>query len=348
MGKAINNITNDRSAVIVAGFRTPFMLMGQDFKHIREEELSALTIKELLIRSAVKEEEVDELIVGNRGAGSVSLAQMIARQAGLPAEVSAYTVQKEDLSSLESLVSAVLKIQHGLIDIAVAGGVDNMSQSPFFFRSHKIKEMIAKQDWKEKARVLFSFRPSDIEWEGEGYFPLRAWSQDFDFIDLPVTYAEQEDFIAKSFQKVRKAHREGKSKEEIIPIFPPMDFELKDRDAVLFRSTLLSTKKKAMEEWESIVKDQRRALWADGALFFLIMSRAKAQALGLLPLVSVSAFAFSGGKRNKRALNPVHSAEKVLQKVGLSVKDIGLWEIGESFPALSLACVKKAFSLKRK
>ena len=350
-----------REPVIVAGFRTPFMLSGQDFKNIREEDLGAMALKELLQRTPVR--QIEELIVGGGAYGTKDLAHAIGKKVHLLPSTTTVTVQKGDLSSLESLIISAVKIQQGLADTIVAGGVDNMSQRPFLFRSNKIKELRHATTWKEKASLLCSFRPSDVDGpEGLPFFNGRQ-EPDWDlmFADFPVSREEQTAFVTSSFQKAGKAEREGKWKEEIAPIFPPLDFELKERDSTFACSSFMATPY-LTKGLEDRVRAHCRALSADGAVFFLLMSREKAQALACSPLVSLYAFAYSGdllpneGLRPfihkegmaERVLSPIYATEKALKKAGLQVQDIGLFEVGESFSAQALTCLKNFASIGKK
>ena len=375
----------NREAVIVAGVRSPFMLSNQDFKNIREDELGASTIKELIEKASIQKEDIEELIVGNSEGADLHLARSIAQMAGLSHEVSSWTVKKSDLSSLESLILATMKIRQNVQDIVIAGGVENVSQRPFLFRSNKVQDIFYARGWKEKAQLVLSLRPKDIEWQGPLKAPfcrgVREPDWDSFFADFSISRADQEKFVSHSFQKARRANKEdqtgpeisvtkevfpssgpdgkhafsnkisqNKGKEEIIPIFPPFDFELKEKDGALIQP-IFTTPGSEDKDTEEITRSRRQALWADGAVFFLLMSRAKAKALGYTPLVSIYAFAHSGEAGQDRGggfykevkkpvLGPLYATEKVLKKAGLQARDIHLWEIGESFPAQALACLK--------
>ena len=343
----------NKTAVIVAGFRTPFMFSGRGFKNMKEEELGASAVKELIERTPIKAEEVEELIVGSSESPHNHLAQAIVQLAGLPKGMPAWTVKNKDLSSLESLIMATIKINQGVSSVVIAGGVDNISQKPFLVRSNKAQEIINTRRWKEKAQLLFSLRPFDIEWQSQKEDPLFNGNQGLNYDTLfarfSVSYTEQESFVSQSFKKARKAYKEGKAKEEIIPVFPPFDFDLKEVDEAL--SPPLFTKALLEErEIEDLVCSRRQALTADGAVFFLIMSKEKAQALGFVPLVSLPFFAYNDPKKgehqkNNQALGPLYAVSALLKKAGLLTQDIDLWEIGESHPAQTLTCLKGFASL---
>ena len=239
-----------------------------------------------------------------------------------------------------------------MADIIIAGGVENISQQPFFFRSHKVKEVLQAQRWKEKAQLLLSFRPSDMEWlSGDpALFLNRSYGSEGQqvFAELPVSLEEQENLVSISFQKARQAQKAGKDREEIVPIFPPVDFEMKEKDGALSQALFTGALSNGTEP-EELVRSGRQALWADGAVFFLIMSREKAKALGFSPLVSLNFFAQGQGEgRQNRALSPLYAVEEVLKKAGLKARDIALWEIGESCPAQTLACLKGFYAFSQK
>ncbi len=309
--------------------------------------MGAVLLKELLQRTPTG--PIEELIVGGGAGGTKNLAHAIGKRANLSPSTATLTVQKGDLSSLESLTLSAVKIQQGLTDTIVAGGVDNVSQRPFLFRSNKIKELRHATTLKEKIRLLCSFRPSDVDGPAElsffnGFNGGREPDWDLMFADFPVSREEQAGFVRRSFQKAEKAEQEGKWQEETAPVFPPLDFELKERDSAFARSSFVD--QPHSKELEDKVRAHGRALSADGAVFFLLMSREKAQALSCPPLVSLHAFACSGSLTGagagagQRVLNPLYATEKVLKKAGLKAQDIGLFEVGESFASQALSCLK--------
>ena len=347
---------NNQDAVIVEGFRTPFVKSGQDFENMPAEELGAYTLRELLERTQIAPSEIEGVILGNtvNTMDSPNIARTVSLRASLPPSVFATTVQRMDISSLESVTSAATKIKYGLANTLIAGGVESMSQMPILLSSgitKIIKQIIQSETWKEKAKPLLSLRLSDLKLQFmnrkrliDSFSDLsqgqtaEALSEDFH-----ISRKEQDDFTLMSFQKACLAQKKGKWKEEIVPVFPPTDFELVEEDTELKNTPSLHQLSEFLPCFDNnygTVTSGNSSVAADGAALLLIMNKEKAESLGYQALASIHSFAFTGMESRKQGLGPVYASEKVLKQTNFQIKDINLFEINETFSVQTLACLK--------
>ena len=345
---------NNKDAVIIEGFRTPFVKSGQDFQNMPAEELGAWILRELLERTQIALNEIEEVILANiiNPISPPNIARVIALRAGLSPSISAITAQSMD--TLDSVISSVIKIKSGLTNTLISGGVESMSHQPIFFSSKLtkiIKKIIESNNWKDKVKQILFLRPSDMKFQfaDRKLFinsvsslnqaqTAEILSEEFHF-----SRTEQDEFALMSFQKACLAQKNGKWKEEIVPIFPPADFKLVDKDTALEKKLsmhCLSELQPCFDLDYGTITSGNSSFTADGAALLLIMSREKATALGYQPIVSIHSFASIGVEPRKQGLGPVYASEKVLKQVDLQIKDINLFEINEAFSAQTLACLK--------
>ena len=347
---------NNQEAVIVEGFRTPFVKSGKNFEHMSAEELGSHTLRELLERTHIDPKEIEGVILGNtvNSMDSPNLGRIVSLRAGLSPSISATTVQRMDISSLESVVSATIKITAGLANTLIAGGVESMSQMPIFLNSgitKIIKQIIQSETWKEKAKQTLSLRLSDLKLHFvdktiliDSFSGLHQGQTAEALSDnFHISRKEQDEFTLMSFEKACLAQKKGKWKEEIVPVFPPTNFELVEEDTELENQPSLhqlSELPSFFDKDYSTVTSGNSSFPADGAALLLIMSKEKAQSLGYQPLASIYSFACIGAEPRTQGLGPVYASEKALKKANLQIKDINLFEINEAFSAQTLACLK--------
>ncbi len=353
-----------QSAVIVEGFRTPFIFSGGDLQDMPAEDLGACLLKELVERSEIDSREIEEVILSNivNSAEHSNIAYTIAVRAGLPRSVFAETVRRADISSLQSLFVSACKIQLSLKNTIVAGGVENMSQAPILIgpRLRKtIRKFTQSTTWKEKIKCALSFRPSDIKPQFADCKlledPLSGLSREHRAERLSeifhISRARQDEFTLKSFEKTMQTLKNGKTKEEIAPLFPPADFPFVAKD----KGPENKMSAHSLSRFEPFFKGNfgtvtagNSAFSADGSAMLLVMNKEKAKALGCKTLVTIYSFARSG----RECFGPaepglVHAVEQTLQGAGLTIRDIDLFEIDESFAVQALTVLKVLFAEKK-
>ena len=347
---------NHQSAVIVQGFYTPFIKSGQDFKDMPEEELGAWTLRELLERTQIAPKEIEELILGNTSTTKANIAHTVASRAGL--SVASSTLQKRDTSTLEALFYSATKVQANLVDTTMVGGVENMSQMPLSL-SPQLTNIINKiirpnSSWKEKIKTALSLRLADLklQFTNKELFmdpisgkKLRQKAEQLSK-DFYISRKEQDEFVIRSFEKASEAHKNKKWQEEMLPVFPPFDFELVETDTKLHNIPSLDDLSKMSSSFIQdcgTVTPGNSSFDADGAALLLIMNKDKAVSLGYKPIVSIHTFASTGGgylTHKSLMASPLLATKKVLEQAQLQIKDISLFEIDESFAVQALACLR--------
>lgn len=349
-----------KEVVLVAGLRSPFSKAGTDFKSFHPADMGAQVLKELLTQVNLPGDKIDEVIIGNVGnpSDAANIARVVALRAGLPQSVSAYSVHRNCASALESASTAYDKIRSGSADIVIAGGVENMSQYPLLFTqrfSNIFGEFAFSKTLVKKLKALKKLKLKDlmprisvIEGLTDPFVGL-SMGQTAEILakEFKITREEQDEFALKSHKKAVA----GKDKlvEEIMPLFipPKLKTVLEKDNGPREKQTIESLKKLKPyfdRKYGSVTVGNACPL-TDGAVMLLLMSKEKAQELGLKPLAYIRSYAYAGCDPSRMGLGPVYATAKLLAKQNISLEDIGLIELNEAFSAQVLAC-QKAFASK--
>ncbi|MBE8162576.1 MAG: thiolase family protein [Bdellovibrionaceae bacterium] len=347
-----------KEVVLVAGLRSPFSKAGTDFKAFHAADMGAQVLKELLLQTNLSADKIDEVIIGNVGnpSDAANISRVVALKAGLPQSVSAYTVHRNCASALESASTAFDKIRSGSADIIIAGGVENMSQYPLLFTqrfSNIFGEFAFAKSLMKKLKALKKLKLKDLAprisvLEGlTDPFVGLSMGQTAEVLakEFSITREEQDNFALKSHQNAVKATE--KLSKEILPLFiPPKLNKVLEKDNGPRESQSIESLKKLRpyfdRKYGSVTVGNACPL-TDGAAMLLLMSKEKAQELGLKPLAYVRSYAYAGCDPSRMGLGPVYATAKLLAKQNISLQDIDLVELNEAFAAQVLAC-QKAFA----
>jgi len=310
--------------VISSAVRTPIGSFGGALKDVSPIDLGAVVIKEVLKRSEIQPQEVDEVIMGNilqAGLGQ-NPARQAAVKAGIPFNIPSYTVNKVCASGLKSVMLAVQAIKCQDAEIIVAGGMESMSQAPFLLYKARwgyrmgddkvVDSMIHDGIWCALEKVHMGLTAENI---AERY---------------GISREEQDAFAAGSQQKAEQAIKEGKFKEEIIPVLVPLrkgEPIIFDTDEFpRFGTTVekLSRLKPAFKEEGTVTAGNASGI-NDGASAVVIMTEEIARRKGITPLASV--------------VSP--AVKKALSKANLKIEDIDIFEFNEAFAVQSIQVLKE-------
>jgi acetyl-CoA C-acetyltransferase len=327
-----------REVVITSAVRTAIGNFLGALSSFSATELGGKVIEEAVKRSNIQKREVDEVIMGN--VLPFGLGQNPARQAmikaGLPMSGGAITVNKVCGSGLKAAMLAAQAIMVGDADVIVAGGMENMSRAPYYLEN-------ARSGYRLWDGKLVDGMVHDGLWDVVNDYHM-GFTADIQSKKFNISREEQDQFAFESNQKAMKMIREGKFKEEILPISIPSKkgestfFETDEgpRDSDLQGLTKL----KPVFKEGGVVTAANSSKISDGASALVLMAKEKAQSLGLKPLAKVGAQAAAGVELEDVLVAPIHSIPKVLKKAGLSLKDIDLFEINEAFAATTVAIIK--------
>jgi acetyl-CoA C-acetyltransferase len=323
-------------AVIVSAVRTAIGSFNGTLKDISAPELGAVVIKAALEKAGVKPQQVDEVIMGNvlqTGLGQ-NPARQAAIQAGLPHSVSAMTINKVCGSGLKAIHLATQAILAGDAEIVVAGGMENMSQAPYLLKN-------ARNGFKMGEQKLIDSMISDGLWCAFNDYHMGVTAENLS-AQYGISRREQDEFAAWSQEKAAKAIEEGKFKDEIVPVHIPQrkgEPVIFDADEYPKKGTTvekLANLRPAFKKDGTVTAGNASGI-NDGAAALLVMSKEKAEELGLKPLVTIKGNASAGVDPSIMGLGPVSAVKKALEKAAMSLEEMELIEANEAFAAQSLA-----------
>lgn len=326
-------------AVIVSALRTPIGSFSGTLKDISATELGAKTITAILEETKVDVDAIDEVIMGNvlqAGLGQ-NPARQAAIKAGLPQSTAAYTINKVCGSGLKAVHLAAQSIILGDADIIVAGGMENMSQAPYLMPK-------AREGYRMGDQKVVDSMIKDGLWCAFNDYHMGVTAENIcDAYNL--TREEQDEFASASQMKAAQATEAGKFKDEIVPVSIPKrkgDPVIFDTDEYIKPDTTtekLSNLRPAFKKDGSVTAGNASGI-NDGAAAVLVMSRKKAEELGLTPLATICANASAAIDPSVMGLGPISATKKALEKAELSVADLDLIEANEAFASQSLAVGK--------
>ncbi len=323
-------------AVIVAAVRTAIGSFNGSLKNISAPDLGAAVIKDALKQAGVQPDQVDEIIMGNvlqAGLGQ-NPARQAAIKAGIPESASSMTINKVCGSGLKAVHLAAQAIIAGDAEVVVAGGMENMSQAPYLLKN-------ARDGFKMGDQKLVDSMISDGLWCAFNDYHMGVTAENL-CSRYDIGRGEQDEFAASSQEKAAKAIEEGKFKDEIVPIEIPQrkgDPVVFDTDEYPKKGTSaekLGGLRPAFKKDGSVTAGNASGI-NDGAAALVVMSKAKAEELGLKPLVVIRANASAGVDPSVMGIGPVDAVKKALNKAGMTMEDMELIEANEAFAAQSLA-----------
>lgn len=324
---------------IVSGVRTALGSFNGSLSAFKATELGAMVITEAIRRAGLEKGQVDEVIMGN--VLPAGLGQNPARQAmlkaGLPYEVGAITVNKVCGSGLKAVMLAAQAIALKDADVVVAGGLENMSQAPFYLEK-------IRTGYRMGNGVLIDSMDHDGLRDINNDI-LMGISAEYCAEKYGVSREEQDLFAYNSYQRALKARVEGKFKEEILPVSIPRkgkDPLVFDQDEILRETGLEAlTQLKPAFKKDGTVTAGNASKISDGAAALVLMSGSKVRELGVTPMARVGAQGASGLDPRFVLVAPLLSIPKVLKKAGLTYKDIDLQEVNEAFSSSTIAVIKE-------
>ena len=332
-----------KEVVIVSAARTPSGSFGGALKGIPTRKLGAIAIKGAVERAGIKPEMVDEVIMGAVLQGG--LGQNVARQmtldAGLPIETPAMTINKVCGSGLRAVELAAQIIKAGDADIIVAGGAENMSATAYALPS-------ARWGARMNNAQMVDMMVNDGLWDAFNGYHMGITAENV-AEQWGITREELDEFSVISQNRAEEAIKAGKFKDEIVPVEIPQrkgDPIVFDTDEFPKFGTTIDkvAKLKPAFKKDGIVTAANASGINDAGAAVVVMSKEKAEELGIKPLCTIKSYASAGVDPSIMGVGPVPASRKALDKAGLTIEDIDLVEANEAFAAQSLA-VRKDLNL---
>lgn len=324
-----------KDVVVVSGVRLPVGSYGGSLKDISAIDMGAMVVKEAVKRAGIQPADVDEVIVGQVGqvAENGFVARAISLKAGMPKECTAYSVNRQCGSSLQSVADAVMEIQTGFADVVVAAGAENISQLPYYVKEARWGARMGHKSFEDGVIDILTW-PLDGNHNGVTAENVAE--------KYHVTREEQDQFALESHQKACAAIKAGKFKDEILPV------ELKDRkgNITIFDTDEGPRDGQTIEKLAKLrpcfvkggtVTAGNSSSLNDGAAAVVVMSREKAEELGVVPRLKIEGYAVAGFDAELMGYSPYYSSKKLAEKLNLDLKNIDMFEINEAFASQAYA-----------
>ncbi len=326
-----------REVVLVGACRTPIGTFGGQLKDVKAVDLGALVMKEAIKRAGISADQIDEVIFGCvlQAAQGQNVTRQSAIKAGIPETVPAFTINKVCGSGLRSVSLAAQIIKAGDADIILAGGMENMSAAPFALEK-------ARYGYRMNHGTLVDVMIKDGLWDAFNDYHMGITAENV-AEKYGITREEQDAFGLRSQELAAKAIAEGRFKDEIVPVVIPskkgdivFDTDEHPRATTMEK---LSQLKPAFKKDGTVTAGNASGI-NDGAGAVIVMSKEKADELGIKPMARIVSYASGGVDPKIMGVGPVPATRKALEKAGLTIEDIDLIEANEAFAAQSIAVAR--------
>ena len=329
-----------REVVIVGAARTPIGSFGGSLKNVPTRTLGAVSIKAAIERAGIKPEMIDEVIMGCvlQGGLGQNVSRQMSLDAGIPKEVPTMTINKVCGSGLRAVELAAQIIKAGDADIIVAGGAENMSAAGYIMPS-------ARWGARMNNVQMVDTMVNDGLWEAFNQYHMGITAENI-AEQWGLTREELDEFALASQQKAEAAVKAGKFKDEIVPVEIPQ----RKGDPIVFDTDEYPKFGASMEKMaklkpafkkDGVVTAANASGINDAGAALVVMSKEKADELGIKPLCTIKSYASAGVDPTIMGIGPVPSSKKALEKAGLTVDDMDLIEANEAFAAQSVAVGKE-------
>lgn len=328
-----------REVVIVGAARTAIGSFGGGLSKVSAVEMGTVAAKEAIKRAGIKPELIEEVVIGNviqAGLGQ-NIARQISIHAGIPEDASALTINKVCGSGLRAVSMAAQFIMCGDAEVVLAGGTESMSNAPYVLPNNRWGSRMG--DGKVVDTMI-----KDSLWDAFNDYHMGVTAENI-AEKWNITREDQDQFALKSQLKAEAAIKAGKFKDEIVPVVipqrkgDPITFDTDEFPKFGSNIEKLRKLKPAFKKDGTVTAANSSGI-NDGAVMFVVMSRAKADQLGLKPLVTIKSYASGGVDPKIMGYGPVPASKKALEKAGLTVADLDLIEANEAFASQSLAVAK--------
>ena len=328
------------SSVIVAGARTPIGKLSGVFKDLTAMDLGGIAIEAALERSGVAGGQVDYVIMGH--VLQAGQGQMTARQAavkgGIPMTVPSLTINKVCLSGLDAIALADQLIRAGEVEVVVAGGMESMTNAPYLLPK-------GRQGYRYGNAEILDATFHDGLFDAFDKVPMGEGTERHQANFAPQTRQEQDEFAARSHELAAAAIKDGRFSEEIVNVILPQrkgdPVVISEDEGVRPGTTAesLATLRPAFTK-DGTISAGNASQISDGAAAVVVMSKAKAEALGLTWLAEIGAHGMVAGPDNSLQEQPANAIRKALAKAGKTVEDVDLFELNEAFAAVGIASTR--------
>ncbi len=327
-----------KEVYIISAVRTPFGSFGGSLKDIPATKLGAIAIESAIEKAGIGPEQVDEVLMGcvlqaNLGQAP---ARQAAKYAGLPDTVICTTVNKVCASGMKAIAQGAQNILLGDSDVVVAGGMENMSSVPFYVENLR---------WGNKygdSKLIDGLAKDGLTDCYHGY--AMGCAADLTASEQKISREEQDAFAIESYTRSQNAWNNGKFKNEVVPVEIPsrkgevVTFE-KDEEPWNVKFDRIPGLKPAFGK-EGTVTAANASTMNDGAAALVLMSKEKANELGIRPIAKIISYADAEQAPEKFTTTPSIAVPKAVKKAGLKMSDIDYYELNEAFSVVGIANIQ--------
>ena len=325
-----------KEIVIASACRTAIGSFGGTLKSVSAVDLGVTVVKEAVKRAGIKPEQVDEVIFGDvlqAGLGQ-NVARQVSIKAGLPIETTAMTINIVCGSGLKSVALAANQIIAGESEIVVCGGTENMSAAPYAIPT-------ARWGARMNNAQIIDITVNDGLTDAFNNYHMGITAENV-AEKYGITREMQDEFAVRSQNRAEAAIKAGKFKDEIVPVMVPQ----RKGDPIVFDTDEFPKFGNSMEKVSKLrpafkkdgtVTAANASGVNDGAAALVVMSKEKAEELGITPLATIVSYATAGVDPTIMGIGPIPASRKALERAGLEVKDLDLVEANEAFAAQSIA-----------
>jgi acetyl-CoA C-acetyltransferase len=323
-------------AVIVSAVRTPVGSFGRALNSVSAIQLGVVALQEALHRVSLDPQQVDEVVLGNvlqAGLGQ-NPARQVAIHAGLAHEVPAYTINKVCASGLKSVFLAAQAVMLGDAEVVVAGGIENMSQTPYALKDTRWGQRMGNGN-------LADLMILDGLWDIFNGYHMGVTAENVSQ-RFGISRQDQDDLALASQQKAEAAIKSGRFKAEVVPVpvaqrkGEPTLFDTDEHPRFGTTMEALTKLKPAFRPDGTVTAGNASGI-NDGAAIVVVMSEGKANSLGLKPMATIRSYASSGVDPAIMGIGPIRASQKALAKAGWTPEELDLVEANEAFAAQAVA-----------
>ncbi|REE75215.1 acetyl-CoA C-acetyltransferase [Rhodococcus wratislaviensis] len=342
-----NSNAQGSDVVVCEPLRTPVGRYGGQFKDVPAADLGARVVSELLARTKVDPGSIDDVIFGQcyPNGEAPAIGRVVALDAGLPVTVPGQQLDRRCGSGLQAVLDAAMRVQTGVAELVIAGGVESMSRAEYYTESMRWGAKgapAALHDRLARGRVTAGGRNYPVP--GGMLETAENLRRKYD-----ISRREQDELAVSSHQRAVAAIDSGKFAEEIVPVDVPVrrgDPQVVDRDEHPRADTTIESLARlrpivGSTDPDATVTAGNASGQNDGAAACLVTTRAQAERLGLQPLARLVTWAVAGVEPSEMGIGPVPSTERALKRAGLTLADIDLIELNEAFAAQALAVTRE-------
>ena len=330
----------DFQAVILSACRTPIGAFGGALKDMSAVDLGAIVIRQAIARAGVPLTDIGDVVMGCvlQAGNGMNVARQAGLQAGLPVDVPAETVNRVCGSGLQAVVHAVEAIRVGYVDAMVAGGTESMSNAPYLLKG-------ARWGYRMGNGQAIDSMLSEGLTCAMGLTHMGVTAEEV-ASRYHVSRADQDAFAAESQARAVRAIADGRFKDEIVAVLvaqrkgAPLLVDVDEYPRAGTTVATLGALRPAFTKDGTVTAGNASGI-NDGAAALVVSTLAKAQALGRRPLARILAYASTGVDPKVMGIGPVPAVRKVLDRAGLAMADIDLFELNEAFAAQSVAIARE-------